>query len=511
MELKTISAYIKSHQNSIKTLLGDISNLKQIGQGGNGLVYEGKLYEKTVAIKFLVSDNNQKLTRFKAEYFNINTLQPNENIVKYLNFEELHIDEEIVPMIIMNKYDYSLKKYRENLSSPSWENFVSLFTFLMNSIEFIHSNGIIHRDLKPENILVLEEDTTFALADFGIASYSDQYLLKAITKAGERIGNYEFSAPEQATKDVLPCKTMDIYALGQICQWFIFGNTHKGTNRELFTSIFENKSASLFDEIIDICISNNSSSRFQSIQDIRSFINEYNDKISNQKIDPFDEMYIFNHALRSSFPEAIDKPFYSANMNRIKILIDNINSQKFKSDLWFNTGSSNNSIFKLNLLPELILSDQNNSNLRDDIILINFNEFKLKGVWVYHSSNVYDDFLIFDVDGLEGIEIQGNILHSYAIANGNKIITSDCAESGYFIENDVPVKIKDCEYRYRDSIEGVFLRRYYFVAPQWNNFILPDNDSQVHQIQSSELTPKILDELRLKIYYNRHPKVAACL
>lgn len=36
--VKKLSTFIKQNNNSIKLTLGEISNLKQIGQGGNGLV-----------------------------------------------------------------------------------------------------------------------------------------------------------------------------------------------------------------------------------------------------------------------------------------------------------------------------------------------------------------------------------------------------------------------------------------------------------------------------------------
>ncbi|MGL5204535.1 protein kinase domain-containing protein [Cetobacterium sp.] len=512
MEKKTLSVYLKTNKNSIDTLLGKISNLKQIGEGGNGLVYEGNLHGKTIAIKFLINNNSTKLTRFKAEYFNINTLQPNEHIVKYLNFEELHIGEEVVQMIIMNKYDYSLKKYRENLKNPSLNDLIALFDFLINSINFIHSNGIIHRDLKPENILVLEtsdtKNITFVLADFGIANYSDQYLLKAQTKVGERIGNYEFSAPEQATKDILPCETMDIYALGQICQWFVFGSTHKGTGRELFTSVFNNKSASLLDEIVDICIRNASSSRFKSIKEIFTFINKYKEKISKKNEDPFDDMYTFNEILRASFPESYDTMFYTSDINRIKLLINNIETSEISKKLYFNTGRSNNLISRLKLSNELILSDKNEVEIKNNIFLINQSEFSLKGIWVYCSSNVYDDYLIFEVESLNEIKIDNKMYQSYCIVNNNKIINSTLAESGYFINNGISEEIINFDYRFRDKITGTSMKKYYFVAPKFNNFMFWDNDEKLYKIQSSNLTQKILQKLHDEIYYIRHPEVA---
>jgi serine/threonine protein kinase len=111
-----------------------------------------------------------------------------------------------------------------------------LFKFLINAVSFIHSHGIIHRDLKPENILV--EGDQYVLADFGIANYNpEMFLLKADTPKGERLGNRRFSAPEQEDGGVLPHPTMDIYAMGQIIQWFVTGSIHRGTQRARISDI----------------------------------------------------------------------------------------------------------------------------------------------------------------------------------------------------------------------------------------------------------------------------------
>ncbi|MGQ7872359.1 hypothetical protein [Bacillus sp. 1A] len=45
--------------------------------------------------------------------------------------------------------------------------------------------------------------------------------------------NYDFFAPEQVEKGVILAPSMDIYTLGQVCQWYVFGYTHKETNRKI--------------------------------------------------------------------------------------------------------------------------------------------------------------------------------------------------------------------------------------------------------------------------------------
>jgi hypothetical protein len=111
------------------------------------------------------------------------------------------------------------------------DGFLNLFKFLISTIEKIHNEGIIHRDIKPENILI--ENNNYLLADFGIASFNPEiFKIIAETDKKERVGNRLFSAPEQEEKGVEAHPTMDIYAIGQVLQWYATGSTHRGTGRQ---------------------------------------------------------------------------------------------------------------------------------------------------------------------------------------------------------------------------------------------------------------------------------------
>lgn len=251
MEIKTVTKYIKDNGRVLDTCLGEITNLKQIGQGGNGLVYEGNLRGKDVAIKFLIENNQGKIERFKSEYFNVIFSIESDKIVKYINFDKIKLEEENICFIIMKKYEYSLKKYRSGLEDINWEEFKKLYDFLKETLKLIHNKKIIHRDLKPENILVSEGK--FSLTDFGIAKY-DSSFEGTVTKTGERIGNREFSAPEQLSSGIEAAVTMDIYSFGQICHWFVYGEVVRGGGRKRINIKFKNLDAEIIDKIIDKCI-----------------------------------------------------------------------------------------------------------------------------------------------------------------------------------------------------------------------------------------------------------------
>jgi len=79
------------------------------------------------------------------------------------------------------------------------------------------------------------------------------------------MANFEFSAPEQLTKESKAAPTMDIYAIGQLCQWYETGKIHKGTNRQRI----ENRD---IDQIIEKCLADEPNERPQTIKEIRELI-----------------------------------------------------------------------------------------------------------------------------------------------------------------------------------------------------------------------------------------------
>ena len=54
--IKNISHYIKENGNNLNFAWGDITDLKQIAQGGSGLIYAGKLDCQEVVLKFFCKE-----------------------------------------------------------------------------------------------------------------------------------------------------------------------------------------------------------------------------------------------------------------------------------------------------------------------------------------------------------------------------------------------------------------------------------------------------------------------
>ena len=266
-----IKNYLKIHDYSLTTIYGDIKEIDLNEQsGGNGSVFFGKMNKTDVAIMFLLSEGKDKENRFLCEFINIIMKIDNyEGIVKQFFYEKVFINNKKVSIIVMKKYSNHLNYIEE----ASQDYLIACFSQIAQALKKIHSYGIIHRDLKPGNILI-DENGRLNISDFGISFYDrDLFELTGHTKKTDRLANFEFSAPEQINSKNEPTRATDIYSLGQIMQWLVYGKIHKGTKRKRITDKYTGQRMELLDSIIERCLCNTPSERFQSIEEIYEFIN----------------------------------------------------------------------------------------------------------------------------------------------------------------------------------------------------------------------------------------------
>jgi serine/threonine protein kinase len=434
--------YLKENNNIIQLAVGKIKLIRKIGEGGNGIVYQGEIFEKTFAFKFLLSNTSgntlkTKTERFLAEYFNIVTIE-SSTIVKYVDYDLLKITDVkgslTIPIIMMKEYEGSLK---HDESQDKTKSFTNLFNFLIDSVEQIHNQGIIHRDLKPENILV--ENGKYVLADFGIANYNpDIFKIRANTKKGERIGNRLFSAPEQENSEVDPHLTMDIYAIGQILQWYAVGETHRGTGRKKIPSEIDNNI--VYDKIIDKCLSNNPSNRFQQISEIRKYLKD------SRKKDIFDNMHDFSMILRSNFPKNINGFVNSKNVKRIDSLLQAFyeTEKTFDKQIWQTDGQGS---------IEIQLT-------KKDIGVWKFweHEYKIKEIWIHYDSSCLNDFVLINYDKSEPFIVDGKETYDTTIVDNQYHISYAEYQNGFAEINDEIVDLDkhEVEFIVREKDEGYF-------------------------------------------------------
>jgi len=85
---------------------------------------------------------------------------------------------------------------------------------------------------------------------------------------------YRRKAPEQSEPNAIAAPTMDIYAFGQILQWFVFGKVHTGNGRVELSTIMQDSRIKVIDKMIDKCIEFLPEKRYQSADEILDYLSE---------------------------------------------------------------------------------------------------------------------------------------------------------------------------------------------------------------------------------------------
>ncbi|MFN8360311.1 MAG: serine/threonine-protein kinase [Candidatus Kapaibacterium sp.] len=498
-----LACYLQSVNYSIKLDIGDFKLTRQsIGEGGNGIVYKATINEKPVAIKFLVTENNhgsstQKLNRFLAEYFNVITIKDTTNIVRYVDFDILKFSgtEGVleIPVIIMELYESSLANYKGK-TPVSAVFFETLFDFLTTTLANIHREGIIHRDLKPENILLRND--SFVLADFGIASYNpEMFCIVPDTKKDERIGNRSFSAPEQEQAGVEACETMDIYAFGQILQWYATGFTHRGTGRQPITAIFKN--FQVYDEIIDRCLNQDPEKRFQSVEDILTFLTNYNRNEPWERDEVFDILGLFNEICRSNFPKNESGIIHEVKSSRIDRLLQDFKDRELEFNnklLRIDDGYSQFSLLKKS----------------DGVWKFGENEYDIQEIWIHYNHSQDNDFILVHFRKGEPFNYEGETTYSTAIVNGLHQISINEFENGYAeIGEDIwDLSEHKVEFTERADEEGYFfIGTYYHGIHHLNNCIRIRTFIDTLLNEKRQLTLYEIKKLEKQVRIHKHETV----
>ena len=194
---------------------------KQIGEGGNGVVWSASkenLKSEKIAIKFVKCASVTKKRRFEREV----TTQSSFN------------HESIVPI-----YEHGRSGTTCWFSMPICSSASSLlsdrsaieicdeYLNIVSAVKYIHSEDMAHRDIKPDNILNLDEN--LVLADFGLITIPLGSEDKRITKVGSKLGNFATIAPElRYVEDInADFRPADVYSLG-VTLWMLLTRDEKG-------------------------------------------------------------------------------------------------------------------------------------------------------------------------------------------------------------------------------------------------------------------------------------------
>jgi len=209
-------------------MLGRFQLVKQIGQGGMGVVFEGRDIAtlQKVAVKILrvtQGDREHAIRRFRKEARLLHSIR-NDFVTQLV---ETGVDGGHYYLVMEYVAGTNLRDWlnaREALDEPTA---LRLVADIARALVDAHRQDIVHRDIKPENVLlarlaegnVATENLEMSqlrvkLSDFGIARQMRQTESMEVTRPGAMIGTPIYMSPEQcmSTGEIGP--SSDVYSLG---------------------------------------------------------------------------------------------------------------------------------------------------------------------------------------------------------------------------------------------------------------------------------------------------------
>ncbi|XP_058193716.1 LEAF RUST 10 DISEASE-RESISTANCE LOCUS RECEPTOR-LIKE PROTEIN KINASE-like 1.2 isoform X2 [Rhododendron vialii] len=156
--------------SELEKATGNFDSEKELGDGGFGTVYQGKLKDgRDVAVKRLYEHNYKRMEQFMNEVEILARLR-HKNLVSLYGCTSRHCRE------LLLVYEYvpngtvadHLHGDRAKPGSLSWTTRLSIAVETANALTYLHHSDVIHRDVKTNNIL-LDNNFCVKVADFGLS------------------------------------------------------------------------------------------------------------------------------------------------------------------------------------------------------------------------------------------------------------------------------------------------------------------------------------------------------
>ncbi|PSS30596.1 Leaf rust 10 disease-resistance locus receptor-like protein kinase [Actinidia chinensis var. chinensis] len=149
---------------------GNFDCSRELGDGGFGTVYYGKLQDgREVAVKRLYENNFKRLEQFLNEVEILTHLRHDNLVILHgctsKRSRELVLVYEYIPNGTVADH---LHGSRSSAGLLSWPIRLSIALETANALAYLHASDIIHRDVKTTNIL-LDNDFHVKVADFGLS------------------------------------------------------------------------------------------------------------------------------------------------------------------------------------------------------------------------------------------------------------------------------------------------------------------------------------------------------
>ncbi|KAH6812846.1 hypothetical protein C2S51_021864 [Perilla frutescens var. frutescens] len=208
--------------DKIRSATNYFSDANELGQGGFGTVYKGKLENgRKIAVKRLSRDLGQGDLEFKNEVLFVARLQ-HRNLVRLLGFSIKGPERLLVYEFVQNG---SLDQFifdRARAVLLDWESRYKIIGGVARGVLYLHEDSrlrIIHRDLKASNVLLIEEMNP-KISDFGLAKLVEPDATQESTS--RIVGTYGYMAPEYAYHGHFSIKS-DIYSFGVLVLEIVSG------------------------------------------------------------------------------------------------------------------------------------------------------------------------------------------------------------------------------------------------------------------------------------------------
>lgn len=450
-------------KKEIDTVLGKFSFIKNIGEGGNSEVFS---FEKTTlnhsqkfAIKFLKNDfSSSQLARFKDEFFCIQQIGDHPNIAKYYNLDKIKIDENEYYILIMKHYDKSLNEMGSVASltgeKERSEKLVKLFGDLCKGLKHLHSADVIHRDIKPQNIFWDSETENYVLGDMGIARFPENFVKEAETHKSERLANWSFSPKEHLNSKKPFEKNGDIYSLGQVLNWYMLNKVVGGTNRDRFANTDSSIAVKDIDKIVDKCVNDSPELRFQSITEIKNFLDEMHQKRSERnEVDIWNVIHSFDDIIRKNFTK-IRSIEETSDLNKINNFFNDFN-KCHPEEFWImNANGGDNTAKPIERLDHNLWLIWGTIEIKIEKVIVYINETSPYRSFFIILTQPNDKFIYTNSDGqLEESQYSSSMeLANYWIEE-SVYINHDDVRNGYLeLSNGVTIEAPNNEFPERQRL-----------------------------------------------------------
>jgi len=429
--------YFKKH--NLMTFVGEFRYDGDIGEGGNAKVLGFKKGDLPYAVKFLPHDRTGPLARFRDEFFCAAQIPQHPNVSRAYHLDQTSIDGADYSLIVMKRYQTSLQRLGSvaaeddaTKSERGWK----LLRALRDGIEHLHAHGIVHRDIKPQNIFFDQEEETFVLGDLGIAHFADElFAREAKTKDAERLANFSCCAPEQLDTTAPAASTMDIFALGQVVNWYTRGTFIRGGGRKPYSG--PDKGLAILDRIIDKCIQDDPKHRFGSVRELR----EFESKLRQPPRDIWQRFRDLDQAFRESIPR-IPEVYETSDQVTINRFLANFSKRCSAKEFWYVlSGGGDNELAEVRQLEDGRWLLHGSYECRVEKLICHKHSAEWQSFFVLLLA-ADEPFEITDPDGqtMSRPETAGWAQDAATFYEGRYIEMED-AYNGYFLHGDEMIRI----------------------------------------------------------------------